>query len=132
MLYAFSVPTHIWLLVSIPALYYNRLKGFCRELFFRKKFDAPAFNTGNNGKSQGIMCKILPGVHGVYSDFIECYRSFIPKSWRRLFLKNGFSIVRMEPLLFYGPSEWPILPTTKKLNRLNICSSMLFLMKKQS
>lgn len=130
-IYAFSVPTNIWLLISIPSLYFNRLKSFCRALFFGKKCDVSAVNIGSNGKWKGTMCKLLPGVHGAYSDFVECYKSFIPKSWIRLFLKNGFSIIKVQPLLLYGPSEWPILPTTKKFNRFNICSSMLFLMKKQ-
>lgn len=127
-IYAFSVPTNIWLLISIPALYFNRFKGFCRE----RLFGAPAAGNGNSGKGTGIMRRLLPGVHGEYADFFECYRSFVPGSWTRLFQNNGFSIIKMQPLLFYGPSEWPLLPTTGKFNRLKIFSSMLFLLRKQS
>lgn len=139
--YAFSVPTNIWLLLSIPAQYYNKLRTLSRRflsIFSKSKMNKPAKNNRINKiqkrKEKNIinkLCRIIgPTGHGVYPDFIDCYWSFRIKNWQQLFSDNGFSIIKTQPLLLYAASEWPIIPTTKLFNRLNLCSSVLFLMKK--
>jgi len=108
-LYAFSVPTNTWLLLSIPAQCYNRL---------RRATDAAS-----------LARAFRLGGHGVSTSFSECYRSFRIDNWRRLFADHGFSMIEVTPLLLYGPSEWPIVPTMKSVG--NLCSSVLFLMRKR-
>lgn len=108
-LYAFSVPTNTWLLLSIPAQWYNRIRRATNLASI-----ARAFRLGG---------------HGVSANFRECYRSFRIDSWRRLFTDHGFSLIEVTPLLLYGPSEWPIVPTLKSNGKL--CSSVLFLMRKR-
>jgi hypothetical protein len=39
-----------------------------------------------------------------------------------------YKILRIEHLLLYGDSEWPIIPTSRFLTRFGLCSSVLFLM----
>ena len=140
-LYAFSVPTNIWLILSIPAGYYGKFRGFCKRflsLFYNNKVNKSAESDGKIKKSKikpiGLINKILyvifPIGHGVRLGFIDCYQSFRIKKWQQLFFDNGFSIIKIQPLLLYAPSELPIIPTTKLFNRWNICSSVLFLMKK--
>ena len=63
-------------------------------------------------------------------DFRSCYRHFRIESWRRLFASNGFAIVETKPLLLYGPSQFPVVPTTRSVGSL--CSSVLFLLRKQA
>ena len=140
-IYAFSVPTNIWLLVSIPAKYYNKTRAFIRRLLFTfsgSRVDKPVQNddTDNNlekranSTSKKLLRRILPRGHGVHSDFIDCYLSFRIRKWQQLFSDSGFSVIRTQPLLLYSASEWPIVPTTKLFNRVNVCSSVLFLMQK--
>jgi hypothetical protein len=38
-------------------------------------------------------------------------------------------VIEVKPLLLYGPSEWPIIPTSTC--KTNLCSSVLFLMMKR-
>ena len=116
-IFAFSVPTNIWLVLSVPAQYYN-------EVIIKVK--GRSYET--DSKFTKFLRIVLRG-HGISSNFIECYRNFKIKNWRRLFSDNGFSVIEVKPLLLYGPSEWPIIPTSR--SKTNFCSSVLFLMNKK-
>ena len=140
-IYAFSVPTNIWLLLSIPAQYYNKLRSIkkkIRELLLKPTNNSTMSSNNKDyysdrshkkhSKYPKYLRYIMPAGHGVTSNFSECYHNFTIKKWKQLFSGNGFSIIRIKPLLLYGPSEWPIIPT---LNcKTSLCSSVLFLMKK--
>lgn len=138
-IYAFSVPTNIWLLLSIPAQYYNKLKRVTSKLSSSpvnsskinkvKANRCPNKSHKTDSKFTEYIRFIMPKSHGVSSNFIECYRDFRIKRWQRLFSDNAFSIIKIKPLLLYGPSEWPIIPTLSC--KTNLCSSVLFLMKKE-
>lgn len=108
-IYAFSVPTNTWLLLSIPAQYFNNLRTGHWRAFWRM---------------------LRPRGHGVTKNFIECYRKFRISAWQRMFCDSGFFIIEVKPLLLYGPSEWPVIPTLR--SKRWICSSVLFLMTKQA
>jgi len=137
-LYAFSVPTNIWLLLSIPAQYYYKLKSILKKILSRETYPKSQ-NINNKGKdiskqkkdSSNKLYKIVfPQGHGeMCSGFVDCYKHFRIKNWKHLFEENGFSILRIKPLLIYGPTELPIIPTMKAKKK--ICSSVLFLMKKR-
>jgi hypothetical protein len=71
---------------------------------------------------------LLPKGHGVYRRFSECYKAFRIKAWADFFRQGGFVIHATVPLLLYGPSERPIVPTSSWLGRYGICSSILFVM----
>jgi hypothetical protein len=73
---------------------------------------------------------LRPAGHGLAGGFGACYRSFRIDSWQRLFESNGFTIVETKPLLLYGPSQFPVVPTTRSVGSL--CSSVLFLMQKNA
>ena len=142
--YVFTVPTSIWLLLSIPAQYYNNFRSVFKKIFgtashaesreCNRNHNMKDGNTGRNNRKlldrTGKALRLLkPSGHGVESGFFNCFLSFRTGSWEKLFSDNGFSILIKRPLLLYGPSEWPIIPTTSFFNRFNITSSMLFLMK---
>ena len=141
-IYAFAVPTNMWLLISVPAQYYGRMIGIAQWLLsvlLRKKGAGAADDNWAGKKSSDRSPKevrgkgwqkVLPRGHGVWSGFLDCYGSFRINKWRQLFSEGGFSIMKVQPLLLYGPSQWPIIPTTTLFNRLNVCSSVLFLMKR--
>jgi hypothetical protein len=74
---------------------------------------------------------ILPQGHGVKKNWMKCFHAFRIKSWQKLFTDNGFSILYKKPLLLYGPSEWPLIPTINPFEKFPIASSVLFLMKKE-
>jgi ubiquinone/menaquinone biosynthesis C-methylase UbiE len=140
-IYAFSVPTPIWLLLSIPAQYYNKFKKILKPLYIFCKSKSDVHLEEENGvnsnftdkmKTKRFFSQIFPCGHGVYEKFVECYRSFKLKEWQRLFNDNGFYIEKIHPLLLYAPSELPIVPTTAFLNKHNIYSSVLFLLTKES
>ena len=130
-IYAFSVPTNTWLLLSIPGYYYKK---------FRNIFGKPENRPPNGGNTflvdppqkRSMLTRLtqalIPRGHGIKTNFIECYQYFKIENWCKLFSEHGFSVIETKPLLLYGPSEWPIIPTLNSTNRL--CSSVLFLMKK--
>jgi len=131
-IYAFSVPTSIWLLLSLPAQYLGKLKSLLNllssKLLGLNKKNKVCQNSA--GVSKGKLGQLLgPSSHGVSASFIECYHNFKIKNWYKLFSNNGFSVIEIKPLLLYGPSEWPILSTQKP--KFNLCSSVLFLMSKR-
>lgn len=115
-LYAFSVPTSLWLLLSLPAQYYYKARGMGKSC-------------ESDSKWVKLLSLALPEARGSYANFVDCYRSFRIKSWRQLFHDRGFTVIEEKPLLLYGPSEWPIVPTSRSHSRF--CSSMLFLMNKR-
>lgn len=128
--YAFSVPTNFWLLLSVPAQYWSRL----RRIFNKKTVP------GNNGKNftsernsrrkRSFADALMPRGHGVDENFLTCYRQFKIESWQSLFTQYGFEVLKIQPLLLYGPSECPIIPTISALRTRGLCSSVLFTMKK--
>ena len=128
-IYAFAVPTNIWLLLSLPARYYLKL----RKLFGKdaKKTEHPG-KPDLSDKSAIIrgLDKLRPRGHGVIYNFSACYRAFKIDAWRSCFEQNGFVVRNVQPLLLYAASEWPIVPVTDRLNQFNICASVLFLMQK--
>lgn len=139
-IYAFCVPTNIFLLLSIPAQYYNRVMGLMRKLSLLRRSNK-SINTSTSeereAKEQKKMdlCKDIfknlhPTGHVPNKKFFDCYFSFRIKAWIRLFLRNGFSVIQLEPLLLYSASELPIIPTTRALTNRGFSSSYLFLMTK--
>jgi len=134
-LYAFSVPTNVWLVLTIPEQYRGKLR---RRISGRPPASTPppaprnADRVPERARKQrrpgSLMSQLLPSGHGIVANFGKCYRSFKVTNWSKLFRDNGFSIVAQQPLLLYGPSEWPIIPTTRNVRGL--CSSVLFLLRK--
>src|ERR1044071_3820555 len=114
-IYAFSVATSLWLMLSIPALYYNKIR-----------YGVQSYEI--DSKLKKFLRIILPEGRGRWN-FLECYRHYRIKNWKRLFHDNGFFVIGPKPLLLYGPSELPIIPTS--VSKTNLCSSVLFLLKKR-
>jgi len=129
-IYAFAVPTNIWLLLSLPAQYYLKLqKLFGKEA---KKTELPATSDPSDKRTiLRELDRLRPRGHGAIYDFLACYQAFKMDAWRILFERNGFAIQEVHPLLLYAASEWPIVPITDRFNQFNICSSVLFLMQKE-
>lgn len=135
-LYAFSVPTNIWLLLSIPSQLLGKIKLAIRKMFRQKKEmtrNSPEANEKKIVENESITKSrrgwgkfALTGHGGVYTNFFDCYRQFKIDSWKKLFIINNFKIISVKPLLLYAPSELPIIPTINPIN--NICSSVLFIM----
>lgn len=133
-LYAFSVPTNIWLLLSIPGQYYLKAVGLRSRKPYNSNTDFTVGNhtnrmiTSDNDIRKNGIEKLLPHGHGVIRKFVTCYISFKIKSWKELFQRNNFVIQKMYPLLLYSPSSLPIIPTTYRFNRFGLSSSVLFVM----
>jgi SAM-dependent methyltransferase len=134
-LYAFSVPTNIWLMLTIPEQYRGKLRRFIgaappgsKQPPAPKSTNGVAERDRTQRRRGSLRSQLLPSGHGVLADFGKCYSSFKVTSWSKLFRDHGFSVVAQKPLLLYGPSEWPLIPTTRNLR--GICSSVLFLLRK--
>ncbi|MFA5010586.1 MAG: methyltransferase domain-containing protein [Ignavibacteria bacterium] len=137
--YAFAVPTNIWLLLTIPAQYYSSVRKIIGMILnkFRgnkiknsniKSYDRK-ISINHSERFYKIYSKIFPKGHGTSEKFIDCYKSFRIKAWERNFIENGFDVVKTIPLLLYGPSEFPIISTMRPIDKF--CSSVLFLLKKK-
>ena len=139
-LYAFSVPTNVWLLLSLPAQYYHKV---CKLFVAQSRLKGIDHNQSQYIKNikrmemlqhatitMRLFNRICPRGHGVIYDFATCYQKFKVEAWKGLFEQNRFLVKKIFPLLLYAPSELPIVPTIRALKRFNICSSVLFLMQK--
>ena len=126
-IYAFTVPTNLWLILSLPAQVYNGVRKIFPTGGGR---DVQKDRDCIEEKSKEKCSKFLPRGHGWRKNFFDCYKSFKRESWRRLFLDNGFHIVEEMPLLLYAPSEFPIIPTVHFPVKKGLCSSIMFVFKK--
>ena len=140
-IFIFSVPTRIWLMLDIPAQYYVRIKYLINRLI-QSKQHGTTITTNRIGQEENVKAssnsllmgklfqKLLPAGHGKYKNFLECYQRFGKNEWIRLFREYGLSVININPLLLYGPAEWPIIPINNLFNNFGICSSRLFLLKR--
>ena len=141
-LYAFAVPTDLWLLLSIPAQYLNKIIHSVYLIKQKLKRSNPASESSTavsiplqkrkRARFHAILDKIKPRGHGTTGEFFRCHEAFKIESWRELFRANGFHIVAVKPLLIYAPSELPIVPVLPPAPNLGLCSSVLFLLKRTS
>ena len=139
-IYAFSVPTNVWLLLSLPAQYLGKVKNLASALhrlirgagegYVNVGADASVAVKAGRPPLTKFLSLLAPKGHGVIDDYIGCYRQFKVSNWSKLFAGHGFSILEVQPLLLYAPSECPVIPTVK--SRFGLCSSVLFLMRKSA
>jgi SAM-dependent methyltransferase len=128
--YALSVPTNIWLLLSLPAQYYHKI-----QRLFERESETP--ERSNRPDSSAVSTfirgfdKLRPRGHGAIRGFSACYHAFKIGAWQSLFERNSFAVREVHPILLYAPAEWPIVPMTGVLSPLGVCSSALFLMQKE-
>ena len=131
-LFAFSVSTAAWLIVSIPGQIWRKAENLHARLAFkRKKVDGNP--EGADGPPSGCSASprwwqkwALHG-HGCYPGFGECLVAFRVKRWREGLRARGFTAVKECPLLSYGSSHMSLIPTDRVLARLGRASSYLFL-----
>jgi SAM-dependent methyltransferase len=134
-LYAFAVPTAVWVMLSVPAQYWDKLcnvrarlrraRGASRDVPVLAAIDGPAGETDGRGR-------FLPHGHGCYPGFAESLHAFRTAAWRRHFVAHGFRVVGEHPLLCYAPAAWPIVPTNRPLARVGLCASRLFVLRQAS
>ncbi len=125
-IYAFIVPTHIWMLLSLPAQAYNAVRRLCG----RRNDTKRSRSRGQAGDPDSRVRTFKPRGHGWRTGFFDCVKAFRVSSWKELFENNGFFILDTVPLLLYAPSEFPVIPTTSVLTDRGLCSSVLFIMRK--
>lgn len=132
--YAFVVPTSLWLLLSVPGQYYmNMLKLFGKDISRPSGHNAGGEKrTMSRPKKSNALRRFVPLGHGKYKGYFEAFTAFKKQSWQMLFENYHFKIEGIYPLLLYGPSEWPLVPTTTLFNKYGFTSSILFIMKKKN
>ena len=135
-LYALSVPTNVWLLLSIPAQYLQKMRALLQRLndsannahLSEQNFGGGHVSNHKNRNLFSILFdKVKPHGHGRIRKFWKCYQSFKKDAWLSLFNKHGFEVLLTQSLLLYAPSEWPIIPIISAKGRDKICSSLLYL-----
>lgn len=145
-IFVFSVPTNIWLLLSLPGKYLGKLNSLINflidrrsgkstasgpeEMDFQKRRAMEKKLSQTVQERTSLLNAFLPKGHGVYDRFSDCYKAFRIKAWADFFKQAGFVIHSTVPLLLYGPSERPMIPTSSRFGRYGICSSILFVMGK--
>jgi ubiquinone/menaquinone biosynthesis C-methylase UbiE len=136
-LYLVSVPTPLWLLLSVPAQYLNKAKVIldpARWTRARGDRSSPRVELVSEDRQHKWLRRLawafLPTSHGIERGFLSCFRQFRRSRWRSLFRRHGFREIRTVPLLLYGPSEWPIVPTIVAPSA-RLCSSRLFVLRSQ-
>lgn len=133
-IYAFSVPTNMWLLLSLPTQYYHKVRTVFSKYVIQSEVpqaisaEVPNISVKKRNSLYHKAKLILPLGHGVRQNFIQCYQEFRISHWQQLVQSSGFSLIEVKPLLLYGPSEWPIIPTIRPFS--GVCSSVLLLARK--
>jgi len=139
--YAFSVPTHLWLMLSIPAQYWSRLRRLwspperVSQGGGERASQLPGSEASVSQKKTflgRLADKLLPRGHGIEEDFGRCYQQFKISTWKEFFSRYGFAIEKIKPLLLYGPSEFPVIPTLPASSTGGLCSSVLFILKSKA
>lgn len=136
-LFAFSVPTSTWLVLTIPGQVAAKVVNIWKRIVKPPVAeDRGAANHGQRAGAQpaqphqGIGAKIRLRGHGCFPRFFQCLRAFRLKRWRSLLRDHGFVIAREEPLLCYGSSHFPLIPTNRVLARFGISASHLFIVRR--
>lgn len=133
-LYIFSVPTPLWLWLSIPAHYYSMLRSIFKMFRSTSKKYSTKSKLKIESKKKQIAKKrwcelMVPQGLGTYRSFLQANKGFMLQSWIKVFEKYGLRMEAQYPLAVYAASEFPIIPTTTRLNRFNIASSRLLVLK---
>lgn len=137
-LYTFTVPTPLWLWLSIFAHYYVMVKGLFRRLGLQKPTSQsntkPTPTSDNEVQSTRRLNwyqLLLPRGLGTFRTFCQANKGFRSQSWEQLFNQHGLKLISQYPLAVYSASEFPVVPTTRWFNRFNIASSRLFILQKK-
>jgi len=134
-LYAFSVPTSTWLILSVFGGVLKKFENlFCRIEHKLRKSDEERLNEPSEASAgeriqskSNWLSKFAICGHGYQPGFFKCLKSWRVGSWRKMLESNGFVIVSKMPLLFYGSSNFPIIPANRFLTKLGLSSSFLFI-----
>lgn len=132
--YTFAVPTRLWLLLSLPAHYFDLLYRLFKKVMPSTKAsnESEARDTAKPPqKDKNYLKLLLPGGLGIFRTFFSAYKGFGRMQWIKLFDKHGMKCMADNALATYSASELPIVPTTRILNRWNIGSSRLYILKKK-
>lgn len=141
--YAFSMPTPLWLFMCLPAKYLDRAQRgadwMARRVGLRPRrasHVAEAETRSRHGpdahapQRRGLAKWLLPGGHGEFPEFGRAFRGFRASAWRKRFADAGLELVEQRNLLLYATARWPFIPANTLLPRLGITSSRLFLLRR--
>jgi SAM-dependent methyltransferase len=133
--YVFSIPTAIWLVLSIPAQMFNKIEnmlGMIRRAWTQSKETTPHDPNGHSVRPVGRrwLSRFYLGGHGCYPGFFECFKAFRVKNWKRVLALNGLEVIAEAPLLTYADSDVPFFPPNRLLAQLGFASSYLFVCRK--
>jgi hypothetical protein len=139
-LYAFSLPTPIWLILSLPTQYlwklFNLLARADRWVRAkgRRKQEPPTTEEYPSEVTPeivqaGFLTKLKPYGHGVYSRFGPALCAFRPAQWRDAFIEAGYELVAEDRLLLYATARWPLVPCCRWPTRLGLHSSHLYVLR---
>ena len=122
------VPTSIvrilYALIYYPYITYCLLRLTLKRIFQEKKNNSEGITIPHP-----ITYYCLPPVHGAYRNIFEETKSYLIRSWVKLFRNNGLEVVKVVKTLLYAPLEFP-LPVID-LSRIGICSVVAFILKKK-
>ena len=128
--YIFCVPTNLWLLLSIPAQYFNKAMKIYNKIVCNDSKSSEGNNNSEIANKKKKFDYIKIKGHGVEQNFRECFNLFKVDSWHNLFVSNSFSVKLIKPLLLYSASDLPIIPI-RKVNSIHLCSSVMFILNKK-
>ncbi|MBL8878175.1 MAG: class I SAM-dependent methyltransferase [Phycisphaerales bacterium] len=134
--YAFSVPTPLWLFLSIPMRYLDKIRRVFGRLFGRRKPKATVAanrliaedNPNKTPEKKSSLAFLLPGGHGEYPGFWQAVLAFRKSEWLRRFDRHGFRVVEYRRLMLYANARWPWIPANTILPCIGLASSQLFLL----
>ena len=139
-LYAFSLPTPIWLVLSLPTQYLWKLfnlfarvnrwvRGAGRWEKGPPSTEEYSFDVAPEIVQAGFLAKLKPYGHGVHSRFGAALRAFRPTRWRDTFIEAGYELVAEDRLLLYSTARWPLVPSCRWPTRLGLHSSHLYVLR---
>lgn len=96
----FQVLTHPIHLLTIISKKFLRRKGSVNGIDHRVQ------EVEEYTRRMSLISKAMPAIHGTSSNHFKEFLYFRPSSWRTLFERTGFEVLRVEPLFFHSPYKF--------------------------
>ena len=122
------VATSLWIWLSIPFQVLDQSAALLRHLRVSRRQHSVGSGCDHRSRLPARKPGLLRG-HGRYRGFWEFHCGCRPAEWRKQFKESGLDVVHEERLLLCGPSQCPVVPTSRWVAKMGISSERLFILR---
>lgn len=105
-----TMPTSSWKVFQVLTHPIHLLmivfKKFLRRNNRNDRIDNSVEKVGEGARGRSLIAKATPAIHGISSNHFREFLYFRPSSWKTLFERTGFEVLKVEPLFFHSPYKF--------------------------